>query len=626
MRQVLRAAHLGLLVALLSLGGGIVVGCAEATRTGGENDLSDVSNDASAIEDAGEDMAVETPDLQIVCDAGAGLRVCGGKCVTDTQCCMDSECPTPANGAPSCNNLNQCDVTCNANYKACNGGCIPMNDCCSDADCTTPGDPCKLVQGAKCETGVCNYPAVSCPYMGQFCDSTGSCTCPSAQHPCVTVGAGGPMGKCIADGTCCTNSDCSGVNGSVCPSIGGTCTCTAGFKKCTVSSSCIPQSTCCDSSECTGGQACSGAGGSCNCPLGQKFCAGKGCIAISACCDNTECSTAVSGAICQTPANLCGCPSGKRECDPTTGSPQCITNSPSVCCIDSDCNATLSGAKCSGIGGSCACPNNSYQCGTACINNANCCTSSDCVRIRNINGETCSAAGGTCSCPANTKECPGGGGAVGSCVSTATGRCCTSSDCSAPHVSANTCSSTFCSITPGGCSSGFVDVNGTYSDGCECADDGFGKSCGAATGLGNIGIGGSTSKSGVLPLAGEENWFQVTFNGSTSNNSYHPHITISSTGGDDVRFDVFNGSSCSAGTLSCPGEGGSAATNRTNWEVLAQPGGSAGAPGCGNTTNCNTCNCTSAFTALPFVGTVYIRVHRVGGSPTCNSYTVSVTG
>jgi hypothetical protein len=138
-------------------------------------------------------------------------------------------------------------------------------------------------------------------------------------------------------------------------------------------------------------------------------------------------------------------------------------------------------------------------------------------------------------------------------------------------------------------------------------------------------------RSGVLPLAGEENWFKVTFVGDVNNNAYHPHITITS-GSDDIRFDVQSGASCSSGLLSCPAEGNGAAANLKNWEVKASPGGNitgvACGAGCGpNKCICNGCVCTSTgFSPLPFVGTVYIKVHRVTGSPTCNTYTLSVSG
>jgi hypothetical protein len=602
----------------------LIAGCAEATRSA-SGDLSGATGDLSfVVEDGGEDLAVELPDLTLVCDAGAGFRACKGKCISAEQCCDDSDCPTPSNGAPLCNNLNKCDVTCAANYKACNGACITATLCCSDADCTTPGDPCKLVQGATCTSGICSYPAVQCPYAGQFCNGSGACVCPNNQHPCVTVGAGGPNGQCIPDNTCCTNADCGGISGQVCTGIGMTCQCTAGLKACTDSHSCIPSTSCCNNSDCTGGATCSGPGGSCNCPAMQKSCLGV-CIAITACCVDADCS-AVSGRICGA-GGVCQCPTGKRECDPAVGSPTCITDNPSVCCVDSDCS--VSGAKCSGIAGSCSCPANTYQCNTSCIGNNNCCTSGDCFRIRGVNGESCSAPGGTCSCPPSTKEC----GATGTCVSTAAGRCCTASDCptggsSTTHVATANCSSTNCSVAAGGCQGGWVDVNHSWSDGCECPDDGFGKSCTSASGLGNIGVPGSTSRTGVLPLAGEENWFIVTFNG-TRNNSYHPHITISASGGDDIRFDIFTGPTCGGGTLSCPSEGGGAAANITNWEEVENQGADQSGLGCGSSTvRCNTtCNCTTGYIAMPVVGsngTVFIRVHRVFGSPTCNSYTLSV--
>jgi len=172
-----------------------------------------------------------------------------------------------------------------------------------------------------------------------------------------------------------------------------------------------------------------------------------------------------------------------------------------------------------------------------------------------------------------------------------------------------------------------VDVDGIWSDGCECQDDAFAKSCAGATSLGTIGIGQSTSRTGVLPLASEENWFVVTFNGARTTNSYHPRITVTSAGGDNIRFDILNG--CGGSTLNCPNEGGSAAAV-TNWEEVSNGLGDPNGIGCGNsTTACNsTCNCTSAYSGMPAVGnngTVYIRVHRITGSPTCNNYSLSVT-
>jgi hypothetical protein len=136
----------------------------------------------------------------------------------------------------------------------------------------------------------------------------------------------------------------------------------------------------------------------------------------------------------------------------------------------------------------------------------------------------------------------------------------------------------------------------------------------------------STTRTGVLPLAGEENWFVVNFVGSGNVN--HPHVTIAGT--DDIRFDMMNGSSCAAPSLSCPGEGNSPATNRTNWEV-ATTGGDVNGISCGaacgpNQCTCKTCSCTGTpYSPTPPVGTVYIKVHRVTGTPTCHPYTLTIS-
>ena len=203
------------------------------------------------------------------------------------------------------------------------------------------------------------------------------------------------------------------------------------------------------------------------------------------------------------------------------------------------------------------------------------------------------------------------------------GNCCTAADCPLTlRASATQCLSGACRVAA--CQSGSVDVNSAYSDGCECLDSPTAKTCGAATALGTLGIGASLNRTGVLPLAGGENWFVVTFTGNGST-SYHPRIQISASGGDALRFDVLT--SCAGGGLPCSVEGGSS-TNRTIWEVQYANGSPSGI-GCGSaTTPCNsTCVCTSPFQPIPPVGnngTVFIRVFRASGAVTCNAYTLTV--
>jgi hypothetical protein len=192
-------------------------------------------------------------------------------------------------------------------------------------------------------------------------------------------------------------------------------------------------------------------------------------------------------------------------------------------------------------------------------------------------------------------------------------------DCITANTSSVSCSSTSntCSYT---CASGFVDVDGSWSNGCECQDDSWGKSCGAATGLGNIGLGGGLTRTGKLPFANGENWFQVTFP-TPPTPSNHPSIAITSDDGS-IRFDVY-GSTCGSAAQGCKNEGGSA-LSKSSWEVFA--GGDTNGVGCGNTNNCNTCLCTATgYTPTPAVGTVLIRVFRPGGAATCINYTLSVS-
>src|SRR5579862_2912227 len=116
---------------------GAIAGCAGAAegigpdlRSGGDEfDLS-VEVDLEPPADLTVPVDFEAPldlapvDLTPMCSYDAGGRDCNGKCITSTQCCTNTDCPTPANGAPLCTN-NACGVTCNGGYKACNGQCIP---------------------------------------------------------------------------------------------------------------------------------------------------------------------------------------------------------------------------------------------------------------------------------------------------------------------------------------------------------------------------------------------------------------------------------------------------------------------------------------------------------------------
>jgi len=178
-------------------------------------------------------------------------------------------------------------------------------------------------------------------------------------------------------------------------------------------------------------------------------------------------------------------------------------------------------------------------------------------------------------------------------------------------VASTKCTTGACAVDQ--CSGPYFDIDKTYPNGCECADDNFGKDCGSATGLGTLALTASTQRSGVIPSSGGENWFVVTFAYTTAT-SYHPSISLTSAAGNTFVFDLYT--SCSLGTLACGSEGG-LSTARTSWDVIG--GGASNGVGC---TGLGTC--TSAYSATPSVGTVFIKVRRASGAPTCGGYTLTV--
>jgi hypothetical protein len=229
-----------------------------------------------------------------------------------------------------------------------------------------------------------------------------------------------------------------------------------------------------------------------------------------------------------------------------------------------------------------------------CVGPNECCMSSECT----------SPANGTGSCTKSqcTIQCNPGYALCGGMCIPGTGSCCSASDCP-PLGNAMTtqCNMAMCSIQT--CKPGFYNLDGKYDNGCECADTTAAKTCPTATSMGTVALGGTTSRVGVLPVAGGENWFQVAFAYTTAA-TYHPKVSLSAASGDLVVFDLH--SNCTGGTLSCAVEGG-ASTTRTIWETTG--GGSAG---------------SLTFAPTPSVGSLFIRVRRANGTASCANYTLTV--
>ena len=333
------------------------------------------------------------------------------------------------------------------------------------------------------------------------------------------------------------------------------------------------------------GQTCSGAGGTCGCAAGDKVCAASNsCIPNGTCCTTADCS--VTGQSCSGSGGSCVCASGSHVCPLGNN---CIPNG--ACCSSADCSVT--GQTCSGIGGSCNCAANKHACNASnsCITNGTCCTTADCT----VGGQSCNGAGGSCLCAAGQKLCV----AQNQCIANAW--CCSNTDCPAQSQTNGTSCTTAtgaCNVT--GCNNGFANPDGSYANGCECADAGFGKTCGTSTLLNTLGIGGTITRNGNLPAVGAENWFTVTFAYTTAT-SYHPHIVLTSPSGTTMKMDI--GKTCTA--AACGLTGG---TGVTDWEVF----GGGAATGL-------------TYAPTPSVGTMIIRVYQTAGARVCANYALTIT-
>ncbi len=297
----------------------------------------------------------------------------------------------------------------------------------------------------------------------------------------------------------------------------------------------------------------------------------------------------------------CACPMGQKVC---IASGTCIpANS---CCNSGDCS--IPGEICPSPGGQCACPGGERECTVtnSCISTNSCCKPADCT----VAGSTCTNPGQACSCSmTGYKACL----AFNACLPNAD--CCTGTDCAGnpvPNVNDYNCNpngmpptSSTCAIKD--CNAGCYDLDMQYANGCECCDDPLGKSCGSPTGAGQLAIGQTVSKSGQLPVAGESDWIQVTFS-NEGNKAFHALVTFATNPNNEFAFDI--DSDCSPTSLPC-GEGGSC-TGKTTWEVFygAQATGNPGDP---------------SWQPIAPIGSVYIRVYRVSGGPTCDQWTLNIS-
>jgi hypothetical protein len=167
-----------------------------------------------------------------------------------------------------------------------------------------------------------------------------------------------------------------------------------------------------------------------------------------------------------------------------------------------------------------------------------------------------------------------------------------------------------------------VNVGGTYPTGCSCQDDGTPKTCSSAANIATLTVGeAGIVETGVLPTTGESNWYSFTFATDNGTTTYHPKILL--TGGDvtglgtGVVFAVYTACSGSVGgplatTCSISGGDNTGEGALTTWEIQ-------------DTDALAPVGTRVPITDISATGEVWIEVYRATGSPTCNSYTLTVS-
>ncbi|MGZ3424044.1 MAG: MopE-related protein [Polyangiales bacterium] len=194
------------------------------------------------------------------------------------------------------------------------------------------------------------------------------------------------------------------------------------------------------------------------------------------------------------------------------------------------------------------------------------------------------------------------------------------------HTATTACTSGTCKTA--GCSTGFVDVDGIFSNGCECADSTLAHSClsvSSTTGdMGTVAVGSTKSSTNNNPILGRDDWYKVVFLNTRTDLLSHPKITFTTNPGSAFELEIVYGT-CGAGTPVCTGSEGSATAKQT-WEA-SYTGSLAGVP-----TDPAwipiltplTAGGPTAYTPVTATySTVLVRVsYRAGAVATCSPYTL----
>ncbi|MBK7579499.1 MAG: putative metal-binding motif-containing protein [Myxococcales bacterium] len=196
------------------------------------------------------------------------------------------------------------------------------------------------------------------------------------------------------------------------------------------------------------------------------------------------------------------------------------------------------------------------------------------------------------------------------------------------HVSASTCNGSLgCEVQS--CTANYYNLNGTFSDGCECLAQpviGQGTSCGGAINMGNLAdvSAATVTVQGNVPVAGREIWysFNATDDADTAGDEFHVDIRFLTNPGNVYRMEVYRSG--------CPGSGGaqlaSGEAQNTDWKVdfpTTNTGCSGGPLPCGQG-DCTGTPVAGKNTCSNDGATFYVKISSVG-SPACAPYSLELS-
>jgi hypothetical protein len=226
-----------------------------------------------------------------------------------------------------------------------------------------------------------------CPDDGNPCTLEhcveGACTSTNAELECDLDGDACTQDRCV-DGTCSPNGDVTCPQGQHCEA--GACACdVGGLRPC--GDQCITDrvGTCCEDSECAPPTVCTGAGGFCACPSGQRLCEDRCIDAFTGCCTSSDCG---SERFCVD--DRCVCPPDTIDCGGVSCAPsetfcepgETLANDCGSICLVKQCNDACQ-AECV-LGPAATCP---FAVSTSFCNAGRCATCVACALSTTIGGD-----------------------------------------------------------------------------------------------------------------------------------------------------------------------------------------------------------------------------------------------